>query len=76
VQTIVIAPGEEHLALRVLSALILNWDTIPLATQGRLLRDAALMQNSSLDATALAEQLLEFIERHKEDSRADHGAAE
>lgn len=65
-QALVIAKADEHLALRLVSALVLSWDLIPLATQGLLLRDAALMQHDGVpDAASLPAQLLSFIERHK-----------
>jgi hypothetical protein len=44
---LVIATGYEHMALRLLSALIQGWDAVPLATQGWILRDAALMVEAS-----------------------------
>jgi hypothetical protein len=44
--TLIIAKADEHLALRLVSALVLCWDVVPLATQGQLLHEAALWQTA------------------------------
>jgi hypothetical protein len=62
---LVIAHEDEHLALRLVSALVLGWDLIPMATQGQLLHDAALMENGAPNATTLPRELLAFIEANK-----------
>jgi hypothetical protein len=66
-RALVVATRYEHMALRLLSALIQGWDAVPLATQGWILRDAALMVDGQADADAvdLPAQLLEFINLHE-----------
>ena len=64
-RALVVAIRYEHMALRLLSALIQGWDAVPFATQGWILRDAALMVDGSPDAIDLPAQLLEFINLHK-----------
>jgi hypothetical protein len=63
--TLKIADADRGLALRLVSALIFAWDLVPLATQGRLLRDAALMHDGKPNAVELPALLLAFIEMHK-----------
>jgi hypothetical protein len=48
--TLIIAKADEHLAPRLVSALVLCWDVVPLATQGQLLHEAAFMANGSPNA--------------------------
>jgi hypothetical protein len=64
-RALIIAQSDEHLALRLVSSLVLGWDLIPLATQGRLLHDASLMANGTPDAITLPAQLLAFIDANK-----------
>ena len=56
-----IAKKDKHLANRLVSALVFAWDDVPLATRGRLLHDAALMDDGKRD-TAGGPELLRFIE--------------
>jgi hypothetical protein len=65
-QTLKIAPIHEAAALRLLSALVLGWDALPLDTQLRLLREASLMQNGFPNASVLPKTIVAFIEHHKE----------
>ena len=58
-----IAKADEHLALRILSAVILGWDRLQLADQGWVLRDAFTMVNGIPAPTPQA--LLQFIDSHK-----------
>jgi hypothetical protein len=64
--TVKVAMADEPVALRLLSALVLGWDALPLETQIRLLRDASLMHHSFPNTTMLPKTILAFIERHKE----------
>jgi hypothetical protein len=63
--TLVISQADEHLALRLISALVQGWDLIPLANQGQLIHDAAFMTNGSADKITLPAQLLAFIDANK-----------
>ena len=63
--TLVISQADEHLALRLVSALVLDWDLIPLATQGRLLHDASFLSEGGSDAISLPAQLLAFTDANK-----------
>jgi hypothetical protein len=63
---LVVAKDDQHIALRLVSAMVLGWDAIPLATQGRLIRDAALMHNGNPDANVMPTKILEFINTHRE----------
>ena len=65
-QTLRIAKGDNNVALRLLSALVLGWERIPLATQGWLISDAALMRNGTANATRLPAAIVDFINLHKE----------
>jgi hypothetical protein len=65
-QTLKIEPIHEAAGLRLLSALVLGWDALPLDTQLRLLRDASLMQNGFPNVSVLPKTIVAFIERHKE----------
>jgi hypothetical protein len=60
-----ISPEDEHLAKRLVSALVFGWDLIPMATQGQLLHDAAFMKNGAPNATTLPQELLAFINANK-----------
>lgn len=62
-QTLKIALIDEHVALRVLSAVILGWDRIPFAMQGWILRDAFLMKNG--ERIAAPETLMAFVDTYK-----------
>jgi hypothetical protein len=62
-QTLIIAPADRDIALRILSAVILGWDRIPMAMQGWIMRDAFVMKNGGPLATP--ESLLAFIDAHK-----------
>ena len=64
-RALVVATRYEHMALRLLSALIQGWDGVPLATQRWIPRDAALMVDGGSNAIDLPAQLLEFINLHK-----------
>jgi hypothetical protein len=60
------AIANEPVASRLLSALVLGWDALPLEIQIRLLRDASLMDHGFPNTTMLPKTILAFIERHKE----------
>jgi hypothetical protein len=64
-KTISVALIDEPIALRLVSALVLAWDLVPLATQGRLISDASLMQDGAPNANSLPDQILSFINAHK-----------
>jgi hypothetical protein len=61
---LVVAKNDEQVALRLLSAVVLGWGAIPMATQGRLIRDAALMHNGSPNADSMPANILAFITQH------------
>jgi hypothetical protein len=62
-QTLKIASVDEHIALRLLSAMILGWDRIPFAMQGWLMRDAFMMKNG--ESIAAPETLMAFVDTYK-----------
>jgi hypothetical protein len=62
-QTLSIAPEDQDVALRLLSAMILSWDRIPIATQGWIMHDAFVMKNGS--PLLSPEALMSFIDAHK-----------
>lgn len=62
-QTLKIVPADEHIALRLLSAMILGWDRIPIAMQGWIMRDAFMMKNGK--SIASPETLMAFIDTYK-----------
>jgi hypothetical protein len=62
-QTLKIAVADEHVALRLLSAMILGWDRIPLAMQGWIMRDAFMMKNG--ERIVAPETLMAFIDTYK-----------
>ena len=64
--TVKVVSADEPAALRLLSALVLGWDELPLETQIRLLRDASLMSDGFPNTTVLPMKIIDFIERHKE----------
>jgi hypothetical protein len=68
-QVLMISQANETVALRLLSALVLGWDEVPTATQGWLIRDAALMTNGRADSLRLPAEILAFIEANKTASR-------
>ena len=49
--TVKVAIADEPVALRLLSALVLGWDALPLETQIRLVRDASLMDHGFPNTT-------------------------
>jgi hypothetical protein len=51
--TVKVAIADEPVALRLLSALVLGWDALPLEIQIRLLRDASLMDHGFPNTTML-----------------------
>jgi hypothetical protein len=61
--TLKIALADEQVALRLLSAMILGWDRIPLAMQGWIMRDAFMMKNG--ESIAAPETLMAFIDTYK-----------
>jgi hypothetical protein len=63
-RVLTIAKKDEHLANRLVSALVFAWDDVPVATQGRLLHDAALMGDSKRDAAG-GPELLRFIDTYR-----------
>jgi hypothetical protein len=63
-QTLKIAPADEQIALRLLSAVILGWDRIPLAMQGWIMRDAFMMKNGK--SIVAPETLMAFIDTYKD----------
>jgi hypothetical protein len=67
--SLVVATNDQYIALRLVSAMVLGWDAIPLATQGRLIRDAALMHNGNPDANVMPAKILEFINMHRNGAR-------
>jgi hypothetical protein len=60
-----IAPADQDVALRLLSAMILGWDRIPLAMQGWIMRDAYVMKNGIMPAGP--EVFMAFIDTYKGD---------
>ena len=64
-QALIVGKNDEHIALRLLSAVVLGWDEIPFATQGRFIRDAALMHNGSPNADSMPANILAFITMHR-----------
>ena len=64
-RTLVVAVADEHIALRLVSALVLAWDQVPLTTQGRLISDAARMLDGPVDTVSLPAAILAFIDLHK-----------
>jgi hypothetical protein len=65
-RALIVAKDDEYVALRLLSAVVLGWDAIPMATQGRLIRDAALMHNGDPEATFMPAKILAFIATHRD----------
>ena len=63
-QALTIAKKDQHLANRLVSALVFAWNDLPLATQGRLLHDAALIVDGNPNA-ARGPELLSFIETYQ-----------
>ena len=63
-QALIIKKKDEHLAIRLVSALVYAWNDVPLAMQGRLLHDAALMDDRRRDA-ATGTELLRFIKTYR-----------
>ena len=63
--TVEITKADEPIALRLLSALVLGWDTIPTEIQFRLLRDAALMRSGFPNASVLPARMMAFVDQHK-----------
>jgi hypothetical protein len=61
--TLKIALTDAHLALRLLSAVILGWDRIPIAMQGWIMHDAFMMKDGEQIATP--ETLMAFIDTYK-----------
>jgi hypothetical protein len=62
-QTLIISPEDQDVALRLLSAMILGWDRIPIAMQGWIMRDAFVMKNGK--SLLRPETLMSFIDAHK-----------
>ena len=62
---LVVAKIDTKEALRLLSALVMGWDFIPVANQGRLIRDACLI-NGDKSANSLPANVLAFVLRHKD----------
>ena len=60
-ETLKIAPLDEAVALRLLSALVLGWDKLPLATQEWLPCEAALLHTGFPSATVLPAEIMSFI---------------
>ena len=63
--TLVVAKDDEKTALRLLSAVVIGWDSIPVAVRGRLIQDSCLIDG---DGTALSfpAGVLAFIAKHKD----------
>ena len=61
-QTLKIAPIHEAAALRLLSALVLGWNKVPLATQEWLLCESALLHTGFPSVTVLPAEIMSFIE--------------
>jgi hypothetical protein len=59
-----IAKKDQHLANRLVSALILAWDDVPIELRGRLLHDAALMDDGKRDASD-GRDLARFIDTYR-----------
>ena len=68
-QRLIVAPSEESIAGRLLTALVRGWDLVPIAAQSRLLSDTCLIENGKPQVNALPSEVLAFINRHK-DGRA------
>ena len=62
---LVITEDDRKTALRLLSAVVIGWDTLPAAVQGRLLSESCAIDG---DGTALSfpATVMDFIARHKE----------
>jgi hypothetical protein len=74
--TLEVTETDEPIALRLLSALVLGWDVIPVEVQVLLLRDAALMRSGFPNATVLPARIMAFVDLHKEPSCARHATAD
>ena len=60
-----IADSDNHIAHRLVSALVRSWDQIPITTQVRLLNDAILFPDREGEKGTKPSRLLQFIEFHK-----------
>ena len=62
---LVVSEDDKKTALRLLSALVIGWDTLPAVVRGRLLAESCAIDG---DGTALSfpATVMDFIARHKE----------
>ena len=62
---LVVSEDDKKTALRLLSALVIGWDTLPPVVQGRLLVESCAIDG---DGTALSfpATVMDFIARHKD----------
>ena len=69
-QKLIIAPADDHIAGRLLTALVKGWDFVPAAAQGRLLSDACLIENGVPASVSMPAEILAFLNMHKDVSVA------
>jgi hypothetical protein len=69
-EALVVTDVDRKTALRLLSAVVIGWDTIPAAVRGRLVQDSCLIDG---DGTALSfpASVLAFIAKHKDRPPSD-----
>ena len=63
-RALTVAERDSHLANRLVSALVYGWDDVPIATQERILRDAALLFDGNPHAVS-GPELLRFIQTYR-----------
>src|SRR4051812_45935336 len=64
--TLEVTQANEPIALRLLSALVLGWDSLPEEIQLCLLHDAAKMRNGFPNSSVLPARIMAFVDAHKE----------
>ena len=74
--TIEVTIANEPIALRLLSALVLRWDSLPDEIQLCLLHDAALMRSGFPNASVLPARIMAFVDLHKELSCVEDATAD
>ena len=65
-QRLIVAPSDESIAGRLLTALVRGWDFVPIAAQSRLLSDTCLIENGKPHINALPSDVMAFINLHKD----------
>jgi len=63
---LIVAPADDHIAGRLLTALVKGWDFVPAAAQGRLLSDACLIENGVSVSVSMPAEILAFLNMHKD----------